>query len=214
MTIYCILCCKLVLRPPRGSSSAETIVLFWAEVDVKEQLSPLSEPFTSFWKRENAQSGVVYRTRTVLRILLHDELFRFEGRVVELPASQILKSLNLKGDRGWVFRELTRVGNIVSAQRHYGVNILERLVFERHETIRHRSDLPPVRPTKDDEVSVGSFIGCRVVGWSSVNGPKLFSLMLRRRSKPISVIRSGNGNESYGWWTSLSSFLARCPFLF
>ena len=33
-----------------------------------EQFSPLSE-FTSFWRRENAQSGV-YRTRTVLRILL------------------------------------------------------------------------------------------------------------------------------------------------
>ena len=38
--------------------------IVWAEVNVKEQLSPLSE-FTSFWRRENAQSGVVYRTKTV-----------------------------------------------------------------------------------------------------------------------------------------------------
>ena len=41
----------------------------WAKVNVKEQLSPLSE-FTSFWRHENAQSGVVYRTRTVLRLPL------------------------------------------------------------------------------------------------------------------------------------------------
>ena len=70
---YCILCFKLVLWPLRDSSSAETIVLFWAKVDVMEQLSPLSE-FTSFWRRENAQSGVLYRTRTVFRILLDYKL--------------------------------------------------------------------------------------------------------------------------------------------
>ena len=64
----------------------------WAEVNVKEQLSPLIE-FISFWRRENAQIGVVYRARTVLRyswdyklfilFILHEELFCFEGRVVE-----------------------------------------------------------------------------------------------------------------------------------
>ena len=38
--------------------------IVWAEINVKEQLSPLNE-FTLFWRRENAESGVVYRTRTV-----------------------------------------------------------------------------------------------------------------------------------------------------
>ena len=37
----------------------------WAEDNVKEQLSPLSE-FTSSWRRQNVQSGLVYRTITGL----------------------------------------------------------------------------------------------------------------------------------------------------
>ena len=58
--VYCILCFKLVLWPLRGSSSTETIVLFWAKVDVKEQLSPLSEftLFISEWRCLQDEDGV------------------------------------------------------------------------------------------------------------------------------------------------------------
>ena len=81
---YRIWCFKLILWPPRCSSSAQTILL-----------SELK--FTSFWRRENV-CDVVYRTRTVLRLLLwdykffilfvlHGDLVCFEGRVVELQAS-------------------------------------------------------------------------------------------------------------------------------
>ena len=59
-------------------------------------VSPLGE-FTSFWRRENAHSGI-YGMRTMLRILLgqlqlsilfflHEELFYFVGRVVEFAPS-------------------------------------------------------------------------------------------------------------------------------
>ena len=46
-----------------------------AEVNVKEQLSPLSE-FSSSWRHENAQSGLAYRTRTVLGLqIIHSLCF-------------------------------------------------------------------------------------------------------------------------------------------
>ena len=50
--------------------SAKTIVVSELKFNVKEQLSSLSE-FTSSWSKTwKAESGVAYRTRTVLRILL------------------------------------------------------------------------------------------------------------------------------------------------
>ena len=58
----------------RHSSSAKTILV-----------SELISEFSSFWRRENAQSGVVYRTRTVLRILLELQIIHslyFARRII------------------------------------------------------------------------------------------------------------------------------------
>ena len=47
---YGILCFKLVLWPLRGSSSAETIVLFWAKVDIEAADSSIFfAPFRIIW---------------------------------------------------------------------------------------------------------------------------------------------------------------------
>ena len=65
-----------------------------------EQLSPLND-FTSFWRHENAQSGVVYKTCTVLKILLelqiihtlcffYEEFFYIEGRLVDFSLIMII----------------------------------------------------------------------------------------------------------------------------
>ena len=54
---------KLILWPPRRSSSAKTIVVSELKSVLRSSFSPLSEFTSSSWRRENAQSGVVYRTR-------------------------------------------------------------------------------------------------------------------------------------------------------
>ena len=59
---YGIWCLKLVLWPP----DAALHFLGWSLHLVE---------FTSSWRRENAQSGVVYRTRPVLKTLLDYKIF-------------------------------------------------------------------------------------------------------------------------------------------
>ena len=74
---------KLVLWPPRCSSSAETIVVPELKSMLRDTFR-LNE-FMSFWRRENTQSGVVYKTRTVLRIPLELQIIHslcFSWRII------------------------------------------------------------------------------------------------------------------------------------
>ena len=68
-----------IIRPKSWTRAQLSPFLFEHNVDIKGELSPLGE-FMLFWRHENAHvkitwkdvrmSGVVYRTRTVFRILL------------------------------------------------------------------------------------------------------------------------------------------------